>query len=188
MKLEELRAPEGSARARKRRGRGNATGQGKTTLIRLILGLIEPTEGTVEISNKRPTSFAYVPQGNTLFSGTIRDNLLLANPQATDAQLKEALRMAKADFVSRFKDGLSSQCGEHGVELSEGQAQRLCIARALLVDAPVLLLDEATSALDADTEATVLHNICTTLTHRTIICVTHREKALEYCPRVLRLS
>lgn len=164
------------------------TGQGKTTLIRLILGLIEPTEGTVEISNKRPTSFAYVPQGNTLFSGTIRDNLLLANPQATDAQLKEALRMAKADFVSRFKDGLSSQCGEHGVELSEGQAQRLCIARALLVDAPVLLLDEATSALDADTEATVLHNICTTLTHRTIICVTHREKALEYCPRVLRLS
>ena len=96
--------------------------------------------------------------------------------------------MAKADFVSRFKDGLSSQCGEHGVELSEGQAQRLCIARALLVDAPVLLLDEATSALDADTEATVLHNICTTLTHRTIICVTHREKALEYCPRVLRLS
>ena len=164
------------------------TGQGKTTLIRLILGVIEPTEGTVEISNKRPTSFAYVPQGNTLFSGTIRDNLLLANPQATDAQLKEALRMAKADFVSRFKDGLSSQCGEHGVELSEGQAQRLCIARALLVDAPVLLLDEATSALDADTEATVLHNICTTLTHRTIICVTHREKALEYCPRVLRLS
>ena len=164
------------------------TGQGKTTLIRLILGLIEPTEGTVEISNKRPTSFAYVPQGNTLFSGTIRDNLLLANPQATDTQLKEALRMAKADFVSRFKDGLSSQCGEHGVELSEGQAQRLCIARALLVDAPVLLLDEATSALDADTEATVLHNICTTLTHRTIICVTHREKALEYCPRVLRLS
>ncbi|MBR4648729.1 MAG: ABC transporter ATP-binding protein [Bacteroidaceae bacterium] len=164
------------------------TGQGKTTLIRLILGLIEPTEGTVEISNKRPTSFAYVPQGNTLFSGTIRDNLLLANPQATDAQLKEALRMAKADFVSRFKDGLSSQCGEHGVELSEGQAQRLCIARALLVDAPVLLLDEATSALDADTAATVLHNICTTLTHRTIICVTHREKALEYCPRVLRLS
>ena len=164
------------------------TGQGKTTLIRLILGLIEPTEGTVEISNKRPTSFAYVPQGNTLFSGTIRDNLLLANPQATDAQLKEALRMAKADFVSRFKDGLSSQCGEHGVELSEGQAQRLCIARALLVDAPVLLLDEATSALDADTEATVLNNICTTLTDRTIICVTHREKALEYCPRVLRLS
>jgi len=164
------------------------TGQGKTTLIRLILGLIEPTEGTVEISGSQPTSFAYVPQGNTLFSGTIRDNLLLANPKATDQQLKEALRMAKADFVARFKDGLSSQCGEHGVELSEGQAQRLCIARALLVDAPVLLLDEATSALDADTEATVLSNICTTLTDRTIICVTHREKALEFCERVLRLS
>ena len=180
------------------------TGQGKTTLIRLILGLIEPQEGTVTIygrtnpiapplakgeaeGTEEKSVFAYVPQGNTLFSGTIRDNLLLASPQATDEQLLEALRMAKADFVFRLKEGLSSQCGEHGVSLSEGQAQRLCIARALLVDAPVLLLDEATSALDNDTEAAVLHNICTTLTDRTIICVSHRERALDYCDRVLRM-
>ena len=167
------------------------TGRGKTTLIRLILGLIEPQEGTVEITGLSPNShcsMAYVPQGNTLFSGSIRDNLLLANPTATDDQLQWALRMAKADFVFRLKEGLSSQCGEHGIALSEGQAQRLCIARALLTDAPILLLDEATSALDADTEATVLHNICTTLTDRTIICVTHRERALDYCPRVLKLQ
>lgn len=168
------------------------TGQGKTTLIRLILALIKPRQGTITIGST-PVSpatrhyFAYVPQGNTLFSGTIRSNLQLAAPDATDEQLLEALRLAKADFVLKLKEGLSSQCGEHGIALSEGQAQRLCIARALLVDAPVLLLDEATSALDPDTEAAVLNNICTTLTDRTIICVSHREKILEYCDQVIRL-
>ena len=168
------------------------TGQGKTTLIRLILALIKPRQGTITIGST-PVSpatrhyFAYVPQGNTLFSGTIRSNLQLAAPDATDEQLLEALRLAKADFVLKLKEGLSSQCGEHGIALSEGQAQRLCIARALLVDAPVLLLDEATSALDPDTEAEVLRNICTTLTDRTIICVSHREKILEYCDQVIRL-
>ena len=168
------------------------TGQGKTTLIRLILALIKPRQGTITIGST-PVSpatrhyFAYVPQGNTLFSGTIRSNLQLAAPDATDEQLLEALRLAKADFVTRLKEGLSSQCGEHGIALSEGQAQRLCIARALLVDAPVLLLDEATSALDPDTEAAVLHNICTTLTDRTIICVSHREKILDFCDQVIRL-
>lgn len=168
------------------------TGQGKTTLIRLILALIKPRQGSITIDST-PVSpatrnyFAYVPQGNTLFSGTIRSNLLLAAPDATDEQLLEALRLAKADFVTRLKEGLSSQCGEHGVALSEGQAQRLCIARALLVDAPVLLLDEATSALDPDTEAAVLSNICTALTDKTIICVSHREKILEYCDQVIRL-
>ncbi|MBP5732152.1 MAG: ABC transporter ATP-binding protein [Bacteroidaceae bacterium] len=168
------------------------TGQGKTTLIRLILALIKPRQGTITIGST-PVSpatrhyFAYVPQGNTLFSGTIRSNLQLAAPDATDEQLLEALRLAKADFVTRLKEGLSSQCGEHGIALSEGQAQRLCIARALLVDAPVLLLDEATSALDPDTEAEVLRNICTTLTDRTIICVSHREKILDFCDQVIRL-
>ena len=168
------------------------TGQGKTTLIRLILALIKPRQGTITIGST-PVSpatrhyFAYVPQGNTLFSGTIRSNLQLAAPDATDEQLIEALRLAKADFVLKLKEGLSSQCGENGIALSEGQAQRLCIARALLVDAPVLLLDEATSALDPDTEAAVLNNICTTLTDRTIICVSHREKILEYCDQVIRL-
>lgn len=168
------------------------TGQGKTTLIRLILALIKPQQGTIEmggipISPSTRHYFAYVPQGNTLFSGTIRSNLQLAAPDATDEQLLEALRLAKADFVTRLKEGLSSQCGEHGIALSEGQAQRLCIARALLVDAPVLLLDEATSALDPDTEAEVLRNICTTLTDKTIICVSHREKILDFCDQVIRL-
>lgn len=160
------------------------TGQGKTTLIRLILGLIEPQRGEVKTAGR----FAYVPQGNTLFSGTIRDNLLLAAPEATDERLCEALHIARADFVLRLADGLATQCGEHGVELSEGQAQRLCIARALLTDAPILLLDEATSALDADTEAAVLHNICSALKEQTIIFVTHREQALQYCDRILRLG
>ena len=168
------------------------TGQGKTTLIRIILGLIQPIQGNVEFYNSQsplrsPISFAYVPQGNTLFSGSIRSNLLLASPTATDQQLTEALRMAQANFVFRLADGLSSQCGEHGIALSEGQAQRLCIARALLIDAPVLLLDEATSALDPDTEAAVLHNICTTLTDKTIICVSHRPKVLDYCTQQLKL-
>ena len=190
--------------ARSRTAIMGPTGQGKTTLIRLILALIQPREGEIslqiesqdksQISNFKfqvsPSTrhyFAYVPQGNTLFSGPIRSNLQLAAPDATDEQLLEALRLAKADFVLKLKEGLSSQCGENGIALSEGQAQRLCIARALLVDAPVLLLDEATSALDPDTEAEVLRNICTTLTDRTIICVSHREKILEYCDQVIRL-
>lgn len=172
------------------------TGRGKTTIIRLILGLIKPQQGKVVTPHSNSSdhdlasaqcSMAYVPQGNTLFSGTIRANLQLAAPEATDQQLNEVLKLAKADFVFRLKEGLASQCGEHGIALSEGQAQRLCIARALLIKAPILLLDEATSALDSETEAQVLRNITTALKGKTIICVTHREKILEYCTNVIRL-
>lgn len=172
------------------------TGQGKTTLIRLMLALLNPKEGNISVYNDQVTLaadinsrsyFAYVPQGNTLFSGSIRTNLKLAAPDASDEQLYEALRMAKADFVLKLQEGLDAQCGEHGVALSEGQAQRLCIARAILVDAPVLLLDEATSALDADTEAELLHNICTKLTDTTIICISHRPKVLDYCDNVVQI-
>lgn len=173
------------------------TGRGKTTLIRLMLALLRPQSGRINVYGKgfnhivdvstRPM-FAYVPQGNTLFSGSIRSNLLIAAPKANDDQLWQALRMAKADFVERLPEGLSSPCGEKGVALSEGQAQRLCIARALLVEAPILLLDEATSALDKDTEAAVLKNITSALPNTTIICISHRERVLEYCPTVLRLD
>ncbi len=172
------------------------TGRGKTTLVRLMLALLKPQAGKIEIYGKgyrhavdvsTRQMFAYVPQGNTLFSGTIRSNLLIAAPNATDAQLWDALRMAKADFVERLQEGLSSPCGEKGVALSEGQAQRLCIARALLVGAPILLLDEATSALDKHTEAAVLQNITSALPHTTIICISHRERVLEYCPTILHL-
>lgn len=173
------------------------TGRGKTTLIRLMLALLQPQNGRIEVYGKgfshivdvstRPM-FAYVPQGNTLFSGSIRSNLLIAAPEANDDRLWQALSMAKADFVERLPEGLSSPCGEKGVALSEGQAQRLCIARALLVEAPILLLDEATSALDKDTEATVLQNITSSLPNTTIICISHRERVQEYCPTVLRLN
>lgn len=173
------------------------TGRGKTTLIRLLLGLLSPQKGSiciygngiqrrVDVSTRQ--LFAYVPQGNTLFSGTIRSNLLIASPEATDEELCHALELAKADFVSQLPEGLSSPCGEKGIALSEGQAQRLCIARALLVKAPILLLDEATSALDKDTEAAVLHNITTALPTTTIICISHREQVLRYCPTILRLN
>lgn len=173
------------------------TGQGKTTLIRLMLALLTPQKGTISIYGNGFSTpagvetrrlFAYVPQGNTLFSGTIRSNLRVADPAATDEQLLRALRLAKADFVQRLPEGLDSPCGEKGVALSEGQAQRLCIARALLVGAPILLLDEATSALDKDTEATVLDNITAALPDTTIICISHRERVLDFCPTVLRLD
>jgi ATP-binding cassette, subfamily B, bacterial len=172
------------------------TGRGKTTLIRLMLALFKPTKGEISVySGKfshiadlttRPL-FAYVPQGNTLFNGTIRANLKLAAPDATDEEIFRVLDIAKADFVRKMPQGLSSQCGEGGTSLSEGQAQRLCIARTLLKGASVLLLDEATSALDVDTEAAVLNNITTNFPETTIICISHRPKALEYCTAELRL-
>lgn len=174
-----------------------ATGQGKTTLIRLMLSLLTPCQGNICLYGDNYKSnadihtrshFAYVPQGNTLFSGSIRTNLKIASPNATDEELNKALEIAKAEFVFSLKEGLASQCGEHGISISEGQAQRLCIARALLSKAPILLLDEATSALDAETEAAVLHNICTTFTDTTIICISHRPKALEYCTEVVDLG
>lgn len=174
------------------------TGSGKTTLVRLLLNLIRAQAGSLylydaqglrlEASPDTRCNFAYVPQGNTLLSGTIKENLLLGRPDATDEELHEALRLAAADFINELPDGIESICGEGGTGLSEGQAQRIAIARALLRRAPFLLLDEATSALDTETERRVLQNIVGTFAGRTVIVVTHRPEVLQYCTQVLDLE
>ncbi|WP_296095746.1 ABC transporter ATP-binding protein [Alloprevotella tannerae] len=174
------------------------TGSGKTTLVRLLLNLIRAQAGSLylydaqglrlEASPDTRCNFAYVPQGNTLLSGTIKENLLLGRPDATDEELHEALRLAAADFISELPNGIESICGEGGTGLSEGQAQRIAIARALLRRAPFLLLDEATSALDTETERRVLQNIVGTFEGRTVIVVTHRPEVLQYCTQVLDLE
>lgn len=174
------------------------TGSGKTTLVRLLLNLIRAQAGSLylydaqglrlEASPDTRCNFAYVPQGNTLLSGTIKENLLLGRPDATDEDLHEALRLAAADFISELPNGIESICGEGGTGLSEGQAQRIAIARALLRRAPFLLLDEATSALDTETERRVLQNIVGTFEGRTVIVVTHRPEVLQYCTQVLDLE
>ena len=174
------------------------TGAGKTTLIRLLLALSQQTEGNIllydEKGNSAPINastrcaFSYVPQGNTLLSGTIRENLQWGNPQATDTEMKLALRDAAAHFVFDKPEQLDSRCGEMGDGLSEGQAQRIAIARALLQKAPILLLDEATSSLDPETESMVLKNIVSHHTTQTIILITHRPEALKYCQQTLRLK
>lgn len=173
------------------------TGAGKTTLIRLLLALISPTEGEITIYNRQGEqqrltplhrcNFVYVPQGNTLLSGSIRDNLLIGNPQATTQQMQEALKMACADFVESLPEGLDTTVSELGGGLSEGQAQRIAIARALLRPGSIMLLDESTSALDSTTERQVLENI---LRHqdKTIIFVTHRKTVLEYCDHTININ
>lgn len=165
------------------------SGGGKTTMIRLLLGLIHPSEGRaclrtadgqeLEMNAALRRFFSYVPQGNTLLSGTIADNLRMVQPEADDAALEQALRAACAwDFVSKMPEGMASTVGEHGHGLSEGQAQRIAIARALLRDAPVLLLDEATSALDVATERTILRNLVRDYPHKTCIVTTHRPTVI----------
>ena len=172
------------------------TGAGKTTLVRLILALLTPQQGQVEIYDRRHActvsprlrcNLVYVPQGNTLLSGTIRDNLRLGNLDATDEDMLEALHAACADFVSELPAGLDTQCSEKGGGLSEGQAQRIAIARALLRNRPVMLFDEATSALDPDTERQLLQNILGKKGH-TVIFITHRPAVVEYCDQVLEVG
>ena len=172
------------------------TGAGKTTLIRLILALMQPSEGSVEIydetrhaeiSPQHRCNMVYVSQGNTLLSGTIRDNLLLASPHATDEELWEALRMACADFVAELPQQLDTVCSESGGGLSEGQAQRIAIARALLRNRPVMLFDEATSALDPETERRLLKQVLGNR-QKTIIFITHRTAVLDYCDQTLRIE
>ena len=175
------------------------SGGGKTTTIRLLLGLVRPQEGRaylqaadgrqVEMNAGLRRYFSYVPQGNTLLSGTIADNLRMVKPDADDRQLREALEAACAwDFVSAMDGGLNASVGEHGHGLSEGQAQRIAIARALLRDAPVLLLDEATSALDVTTERTILRNLAARYPHKTCIVTTHRPTVISLCRRVYQVS
>ena len=172
------------------------TGAGKTTLVRLILSLVRPTSGSVtlydgmreiEVSPQTRGNLIYVPQGNTLFSGTIRENLLLGRPDATDAELWEVLHVACAEFVKSLPEKLDTSCGEQGGGLSEGQAQRIAIARSLLRRGSVLLFDEATSALDPETERRLLERVAGARDGRTVIFITHRPSVLEYCDKVLRV-
>lgn len=172
------------------------TGAGKTTLIRLILALLHPTRGKVEIYNANKKNelsprlrcnFVYVPQGNTLLSGTIRDNLRLGNLNATDEDMYDALHEACADFVKDLPDGLETQCSESGGGLSEGQAQRITIARALLRNRNIMLFDEATSALDPETEKQLLKNILANH-DKTVIFITHRPAVVDYCDQTLKIE
>ena len=172
------------------------TGAGKTTLVRMILALMKPQQGKVEIYNdhihktltpRMRCNFVYVPQGNTLLSGTISDNLRLGKLDATDEEMKEALHMSCADFVLDLPEGLETICSESGGGLSEGQAQRIAIARALLRDRSIMLFDEATSALDPDTERQLLQNILEKH-DKTVIFITHRPAVVDYCDQTLKVE
>lgn len=174
------------------------SGEGKTTMIRLILGLIRPEAGSalivasdgkeVALNAETRHLFAYVPQGNTILSGTIAENMRMVKEDATDKEIVEALKIACAwDFVEKMPDTINSRIGERGRGFSEGQAQRIAIARAVLRDAPVLLLDEATSALDVTTERQVLRNIVQQKPNKTCIVTTHRPSVLNLCQRVYRV-
>ena len=174
------------------------SGEGKTTMIRLILGLIRPEKGQAvmigsdgrEVAMNAETRhlFAYVPQGNTILSGTIAENMRMVKEDATDEEIIEALKVSCAwDFVEKMPDTIQSKIGERGRGFSEGQAQRIAIARAVLRDAPILLLDEATSALDVTTERRVLRNIISQKPNKTCIVTTHRPSVLNMCQRVYRV-
>lgn len=172
------------------------TGKGKTTLIRLVLSLLHPQKGCIEIYNKTTrlsltnlsrNNFSYVPQGNTLLNGTIKSNLILGNEYATETDMVNALTAACANFVFNSEKGLDMPCGEGGNGLSEGQAQRISIARALLKPCSILIMDEATSSLDEDTEKNVIKNITNLYPEKTIIFITHRPEILKYCTHVLHL-
>lgn len=173
------------------------TGSGKSTLIRMILALLSPDEGKITFYDKE-TSFAasprtrrniiYVPQGNTLMSGTIRENLLLGNPDASEKELEEVLHLAAADFVFKLPEGMQTRCGEHGSGLSEGQAQRIAIARGLLRPGSIVLLDEPTSALDSETEEAFMEHLSKNLKGKTLIMVTHRESTVERCENIVKIE
>lgn len=172
------------------------TGAGKTTLVRMILALIKPRSGNAVIYNKEKEhalspllrcNFVYVPQGNTLLSGTIRENLRLGRVEASEEDMNEALKQACADFVFSLPQGIDTICSESGGGLSEGQAQRIAIARALLRKGSIMLFDEATSALDPDTERQLLKNILEKR-DKTIIFITHRPAVVDYCDQSLHIE
>ena len=163
------------------------TGTGKSTFLRLILALLSPDSGRIVFYNKRKEvdvspltrcNLSYVPQGNTLISGTIRDNLLMGNPNATDEELYVAYTLP---------DGLNTLCGEQGTGLSEGQAQRIAIARGLLRPGRILLLDEPTSALDEKTEKILLERLSEQVRNKTLILITHREMIAQLCSSMVRM-
>ena len=173
------------------------TGVGKSTLIRLMLALLKPVGGRVVLydgAQEVPASAAtrcnlvYVPQGNTLFSGSVRENLRMGNPDATEDEMKAALETAVADFVFTLPDGLETRCGEGGSGLSEGQAQRIAIARGLLRPGSILLLDEFSSSLDPETERKLMDNLTKKAAGKTMIFITHRERIAQLCERTCRID
>jgi ABC-type multidrug transport system fused ATPase/permease subunit len=175
------------------------SGIGKTTLIRLIMSFMEANRGRIVYFNDKgeevPTNanirelISYVPQGNTLFSGTIRENILMGKLDATNDELERALKMAAAyDFVMELPQGIDTKIGERGHGISEGQAQRIAIARALIRNAPFLILDEATSALDPQTELMVLKGIQELTPKPTCLIITHRLSVLPYCDRQIKIE
>ena len=173
------------------------TGAGKTTLFRLLLALTKPNKGTMAvydsqgqqtISEQTRSNFVFVPQGNTLMSGTIRYNLLLARPDATDEELDDVLHTAMADFVLDLPDGLDTECGERGSGLSEGQAQRIAIARGLLRPGGILLLDEISASLDEATERELYRRLFAKYPGKTMIFITHRPVVCELCDQVIKIS
>lgn len=174
------------------------SGEGKTTVLRILLGLVNAEKGSARLvgssgreyplSAATRSAFSYVPQGASMFTGTIRDNLTMVAPEATEEELWEALYAACADgFVKELPDGLDHMLGSRESGLSEGQGQRLAVARALLRGAPILLLDEATSALDEITESRMLRRVMRSGRVRTCILVTHRPGAIKYCTRGYRI-
>lgn len=170
------------------------SGSGKSTLFKLLLGLFPATAGSLSFDGKTPIDettrqmFSYVPQGNMIISGTIRDNITLCDTTANEEDIINAAKVATIyDFIETLPDGLDSVISERGQGLSEGQIQRIAIARALLFDAPIILLDEATSALDEQTETQLLNNL-KTLTNKTILFITHRNTSLSVCDKILHLS
>ncbi len=170
------------------------SGSGKSTLFKLILGLYEPCGGSITVNGEIKLTpshrglFSYVPQGNMILSGTVRDNITMCNPAVDECSLEAAARAAEIyDYIVSLPDGFDTLLAERGAGLSEGQLQRIAVARALLTDAPVILLDEATSALDEETEARVLTNI-KNMTDKTVLFITHRNTSLKVCDRTVHIE
>jgi ABC-type multidrug transport system fused ATPase/permease subunit len=172
------------------------TGVGKTTIFRLLLALLKPNEGRMTIYNGKEkayisestrSNFVFVPQGNTLMSGTIRYNLQIAKPDATEDELRRVLDTAMADFVYDLPEGLDTECGERGSGLSEGQAQRIAIARGLLRPGNILLLDEISSSLDEHTEHELFRRLFANYPSKTMIFITHRQAVTSLCDETLTL-
>lgn len=170
------------------------SGSGKSTLFKLILGLYSPNSGSLTVNGEIPTDasvrplFAYVPQGNMVLSGSIRDNISLCNPDVDEESIINAAKAAEIyDYIAALPDGLDTMLSERGAGLSEGQIQRISIARALITEAPVLLLDEATSALDESTETRVLENI-RRMTGKTVLFITHRNTSLKACDKIMHIE
>ncbi len=170
------------------------SGSGKSTVFKLMLGLYEPLSGEIcldgelKLNTSHRGLFAYVPQGNLLLSGTIRENITLCDDTIPEEEIIKACKTAEIyDIIEALPDGLNSMLGERGIGLSEGQIQRISLARAVLTDAPVLLLDEATSGLDEATETRVLSNI-KKFSDKTIIFVTHRNTSLKICDKIIHVD